>query len=162
MIESLLAGLESSSPAVMLRNSLWIYPVVNAGHILGIALLVGGVLPLDLRLLGLWPKVPLLPLYRVLGATVAVGVVLALVCGFLLFSTRATAYFGSAVFMSKMILVAAGLVNGLLMRLTVSPQYPPPWFAENRIPPRVRLSALVSLLIWPTALVLGRLIAYVH
>ena len=162
MIESLLAGLESSSPAVMLRNSLWIYPAVNAGHILGIALLVGGVLPLDLRLLGLWPSVPLLSLYRVLGATVAVGAVLALVCGFLLFSTRATAYAGSAVFMGKMILVAAGLLNGLLIQLTVSPHHPPPWVAEKKIPPRVRLSALISLLIWPIALVLGRLIAYVH
>ena len=142
MLDTVFASLEASLPAVFLRGSLWIYPAVNTGHIIGIGLLIGGVIPMDLRLLGLWPKVPLLPLLQVLMRTAAVGVSLALLCGFLLFITRASSYVGSDIFLVKMIVVSAGLVNGLILRIVLSPRNPPQWVVASRVPPVVRVAAI--------------------
>ena len=162
MLETVFASLEASPPALLLRGSLWVYPAVNTGHIIGIALLIGGIIPIDLRLLGLWSQVPLFPLLHVLMRTAAVGVSLASVCGFLLFITRASSYAGSEVFIVKMIFVAAGLVNGLILRIVLSPKHPPQWVFASKVPPAVKLGACVSLGTWITALILGRLIGYVH
>ena len=162
MLEPFCAFLEASTTADVLRGSLWVYPAINTGHIIGIALLFGGILPIDLRLLGMWPQIPLLPLLQVLMKTAAWGVFLALVCGSLLFITRACSYLGSDIFMVKMIIVAAGLLNGLILRIVLSPSMPPQWVTTLKVPPAVRLAAGFSLGAWITALVLGRLIGYVH
>ncbi|HEX2479362.1 MAG TPA: hypothetical protein VHK45_08790, partial [Geminicoccaceae bacterium] len=63
-MESVLDALVASAPAQWLRFSRWGYAAVNTTHVLGIALLVGAILPLDLRLLGLWRSVTLEPLAR--------------------------------------------------------------------------------------------------
>src|SRR5690606_37982067 len=96
------AALESLALARMLSGSAWLYPLVNAGHILGLALLLGAIVPLDLRLLGLWRDTALEPLWTVLGRSAACGLALAAACGGLLFITRATEYAASAPFVAKM------------------------------------------------------------
>ncbi|MDJ0623159.1 MAG: hypothetical protein QNJ17_09340 [Desulfocapsaceae bacterium] len=162
MFEAFFASLDQSPLALLLRGSIWIYPAVNTCHILGIALLVGSIVPLDLRLIGIWSRVPLAPLLRVLSTTAALGIGLTLISGMLLFITRASAYMGSTVFLAKMIIVTAGLVNGLIVRRVLSPNNLPVWVDNDRVPPTVRTMAGFSLLTWTMALVLGRLIGYVH
>jgi len=66
VLAELLTALQNLEPVAALRASRWVYPLVNAGHIAGIALLVGAILPRDLRLLGAWRSVPLDLLSRVL------------------------------------------------------------------------------------------------
>ena len=76
MIEEWPAALEATPLATALRGSVWVYPLVNAAHILGVALLVGSIVPLDLRLLGVWRSVPLTPLWGVLTRTAGAGLIL--------------------------------------------------------------------------------------
>ena len=57
-MESLLAAIEATGPAQYLRVSRLGYAAVSGAHILGIAFLVGAILPLNLRLLGFWPSIP--------------------------------------------------------------------------------------------------------
>lgn len=155
-----LTALEATRLAHTLRDSVWLYPLVNAGHILGIALLVGSILPLDLRLLGAWRSVPLAPIWHVLTRTSIAGFVLAAVCGFLLFMTRATEYAASTLFVSKLAVMIVALVNAVVLRRVVpaeisgiGPQVGPP-------NPRLRLAGGVSLVAWLTVLLLGRLVGY--
>lgn len=150
-----LLALEATALATALRESTLAYPLVNAGHILGVALLVGAILPLDLRLLGCWRSLPLQPLVRVLTSTAGAGLVLALVCGLLLFLGRASDYAQSSLFVSKMLVVLVGLGNALLLRRVLAGRR-----SEASLPGRVRFGALVSLLAWVSALVLGRLVGY--
>src|SRR5687768_18191269 len=105
MIEEWAAAMEATELAVALRNSVWSYPLVNAAHILGIALLVGSIVPLDFRLLGAWRSVALAPLWSVLTRTAGAGLVLAIIFGVLLFITRATEYVASNLFVAKMLVV---------------------------------------------------------
>jgi hypothetical protein len=153
------AALEASTLARALRGSVWAYPLVNAGHLLGVALLIGAIVPLDLRILGMWPTVPLPPLWRVLTRMAVIGLGLAGVCGALLFMTRAAAYVGEGLFVAKMIVVATGIVNALWLRAAVAARRPA-WWAASRPPALVKGSALLSLAAWLAALTLGRLVGY--
>lgn len=157
MIEQWAAALEATQLASALRNSVWSYPLVNAGHIFGVALLVGSIVPLDLRLLGVWSSVPLAPLYVVLTRAGSVGLAVAVVCGFLLFISRASEYVSSDLFLAKMLVVAVGAANVLTIgKAPVRPSQTES--AQTNL--RWRLAAGVSLISWLAALILGRLVGY--
>lgn len=160
MMDSWAAALEATTLARALRGSVWAYPLVNAGHLLGVALLVGAVVPLDLRLLGLWRPVPLSALWRVLTRTAAVGVFLAVVCGILLFVTRASAYVAADLFRIKMLVVAIGVANALMLQRFACGDRRLEGWEDTRPPGRVRAAAGLSLAAWIAALVLGRLVGY--
>ena len=137
------AALEATALAQFLKASRWVYPAVNAGHILGIALLVGAIVPMDLRLLrGRRDAIWLRPF-------AIAGLVLAVVCGGLLFITQATDYIESAWFRAKMAVLAIALANVV---------------AHPRLvalgPARGRVAAGVSVIAWPVVLILGRMIGY--
>jgi hypothetical protein len=117
----------------------------------GQALLVGAILPLDLRLLGLWRGVDLDGLARVLRPVAAAGLALAAASGFLLFAVAARDYWATALFQVKLAMVAAAMLNAALLgagRLSALS------------PDRRRLAGGLSLVLWPAALVCGRLIGY--
>lgn len=154
-MEAFLQALQASDIAQALRFSRWGYAAVNAAHILGIALLVGAILPLDLRLLGLWRGVPLGPLVRVLSPSAAFGLALAMAAGAALFATRATEYAGLAVVQLKLALVATGALSALALHLTAG-------FRLERASRLHRmLAAAISMTCWLGALACGRLIAFV-
>ncbi|MBI4293838.1 MAG: hypothetical protein HY661_20375 [Betaproteobacteria bacterium] len=158
MIEQWAAVLEGTQLAVGLRGSAWAYPLVNAAHILGVSLLVGSIVPLDLRLIGAWPSVPAAPLWRVLTRTASVGLLLAVVFGTLLFIAQATEYIASNLFVSKMAVVGLGTANALSLRMLSKD--PVLAITGTKLPARSRLGGGLSLLMWLTALTLGRLIGY--
>ena len=119
-MEGFFGFLEALAPVQALRFSRWGYAAVNTGHVLAIALLVGGSVPLALRLLGFWPAVPRAAVARLLSATAGAGLVLALLTGSLLFATRATEYAANPAFQFKIALVTLGAVSTILGRK-------PPW-----------------------------------
>lgn len=160
MIEAWTAALEATAIAGALRGSVWAYPLVNAGHVLGVALLIGSIVPLDLRLLGLWPSVPLAHLWRVLTRTAGIGLGITIACGALLFITRATDYVNSSLFISKMAIVVVGTVNALLLHSAVSDDRLLACWTVSKPPAHVRSAAGISLAAWLSALMLGRLVGY--
>jgi hypothetical protein len=160
MIEQWAAALEATDLAVALRNSVWSYPLVNAAHLLGVALLVGSIVPLDLRLLGVWRSVSLAPLGGVLSRIAGTGLVLAMIFGTLLFITRASEYIVSNVFISKMVVVAVGTANALALRMTWPAHVSEITSTEVKTPARLRFAAGISLATWLAALTLGRLVGY--
>lgn len=160
MIEEWPAALEATPLATALRGSVWVYPLVNAAHILGVALLVGSIVPLDLRLLGVWRSVPLTPLWGVLTRTAGAGLILAMIFGALLFITRASEYTASNLFISKMAVVALGTANALALRVLPQTQVSEITSTKGKPPACLRLASGLSLVTWLTALTLGRLIGY--
>lgn len=160
MVEEWAAALEATALATVLRHSVWSYPLVNTAHIFGVALLVGSIVPMDLRLLGAWPSVPLAPLWAVLTRTSVAGLVLAMVFGTLLFITRATEYIASIIFISKMVVVGLGTANALFFRLLPQAHIRERASIHGKPSVRLRLAGGISLTAWLTALTLGRLIGY--
>ena len=144
--------------AAALRRSPLLYPLVNAAHILGIGLLVGAIATLDLRVLGAFRAAPLAalgpPLVRVAGT----GLAVALATGFLLFSVRPAEYADNPAFLAKLGLIAAGLLNLLVLH------HGPGWrqaLGGGATGGAVRAAAAVSLLAWTGAVLAGRWIAFI-
>lgn len=158
-LDHFVAAIAASAPAVHLRHSTWLYPVVNAAHILGFALLVGGIAPVDAKLLGLWPSVPLRFFARTVLPFAIGGTVLAISAGVLLFIVQPADYLALPVFVTKIALVAVGLANALLLHGSTA------WREhvvrdDATTSARLRVAAALSLAIWLTVLLLGRLIGF--
>lgn len=154
-----MTAVEASALAEALRGSVWAYPIVNALHIFGVALLVGSIVPLDLRLLGLWPKTSLATLWAVLTRTAATGFGLAIIGGLLLFITRVTEYADSGLFAVKMAVVGGAAANALISHwLMVHDDRRD--MEGSRPSVAIRITAGVSVTVWIAALVLGRLVGY--
>jgi hypothetical protein len=161
MLMEWLTALQELAPVAALRSSRWTYAVVNAGHITGIALLFGAIVPMDLRLLGCFRQVSIQALARILVPIAASGLLLAIVAGSLLFSIRAVQYAGTTLFQIKLALIACGLANALLLRKAVA------WEAARQEtwdmpPPRLRVAGALSIALWLATILCGRLLAFVE
>jgi hypothetical protein len=159
MLESLAGALSASELSHALRVSIWLYPLVNTAHVVGIALLFGAIAPLDLRLLGCWRSVPLAPLARTLVPVAAAGLVLAMATGALLFATRPLDYIGEPLFGAKLALLGVAVLNALLLRR--SPHWRLAGVATDAgVRPAWRVAGLASLVLWLGVITAGRLIGY--
>ena len=131
--------------------------MVNALHIVGIALLIGPILILDWRVLRQRKSPALSVLASLLLPVARGGFVLALMAGFLLFLARPMDYVFNTLFQIKLGFVALALLNIALLHRSKA------WdlaVAHNDPDWRVRLACGFSLLFWLMALGLGRLIGY--
>jgi len=159
MLSEAALALQNTALADALRQSLWAYPIVNAGHIVGLALLFGAIVPLDLRLLGAWREVPLALINRILLPVALTGLALALVTGPLVFSVRATEYAALPLLGIKLALIACALANALLLRLTLAWRA---WrdSALTGTTPRLQVAGGLSIMFWLAAIFAGRMIGY--
>lgn len=153
-MQALLAAVEATSIAQYLRASRWGYAAVSFTHILGFALLIGAIVPLNLRLLGLWPAIRRSTLMRVLVPAAAFGLMLAVPAGLLLFSVKAQDYSSIGFLQVKLALIGAGILSAVTAHLRYG------LALESASEKRLRLHALISLGCWLGALCLGRLIAF--
>lgn len=161
MLDTLAQALHDSALSKELHSSIWLYPLVNTAHVLGIALLVGGIVPLDLRLAGCWRSVAFAPLARVLVRTASVGFALAVASGVLLFSTKPLDYVVLPLFGLKLLLVLAAVVNALVVLR--SPHWAAAMHDESSHPPpgaAWRVAAVSSIVLWLSVVTAGRLIGY--
>ncbi len=143
------AAIEGTDLAQFMKATRWVYPFVNAGHILGIAMLVGAILPMDLALAGIVRRIAPEKAVASLRPFAVAGLVLATCCGALLFVTQASDYVGNQFFVIKMGLVVLASLNAVT--------YPR---QLQRGGSGIRLRALLSLVIWIAVLILGRLVGY--
>jgi hypothetical protein len=143
--------------AVLLQNSGTFYLFVNATHILGIGLLMGAILPLDLRLLGFFHGVPLSIIGPFLSRAAACGLALAALTGLWLFSVKPREYLDHAAFLWKVGLLALALANVVLQhrnrRFAAA-------LGDGNVHAFVRISAGCSLALWLSVLVAGRWIGF--
>lgn len=137
-----------------IRRTVWLYVLVNASHILGIALLVGPILVLDGRVLGLWKPAGWRDAVAVLSPVAALGLVVAIITGGLLFAVRAGDYLGNPALWSKWALMGLGLVNVAIFHALLRRH------RGERPSVSMRLVAGCSASIWIGALLAGRWIAY--
>jgi hypothetical protein len=149
-------ALQESALGHAMRSSPALYPAVEILHILGFVVLVGSILALDLRLLGLGRAIPIQPMAQLLLPLSGFGFLLAISMGFLLFSADAAHVVRNPAFQTKLLLIAAALVNIVIAH--VGPWRVALWRAEAS--GGAKVTALVSLLLWLSAVCAGRLIAY--
>ena len=153
----MLAWLESTSIAVWLGESpsVWAMPTVLTLHTMGMAVLVGASWVLDLRLLGLNKNVPLSN-YRWVFRAVAIGLVVNLITGVLLFMKNATGWGTALPFFVKMLFVVASAATILPIRKYVLNS----GAGNEEVASNIRMLAIASIVAWSAAVTAGRLLAY--
>lgn len=151
------AALEASAFAAWMRGAGDAYAMVNLAHLLGLTLLLGSMLLLDLRLLGWGKRLPLPEVSRLLTRPALAGLALQAGSGFALFAADAVPLSSNAAFRLKLAMIAIALANAVLFRLLWTRSLGG-WDAS---PPLLgRLQAAASLLLWLGVAAAGRLIAY--
>jgi hypothetical protein len=156
---AIFVALEQSGFGAAIRQSRWLYPAANIGHIVSLVFFAGAVAVMDIRLLGgLAATKPRPVLARARSVAIAALAGMA-VTGFMLFSAEASHLVLNPVFQLKAALVAAGLLNVAIYefwaRRAVEGLAP-----GAAMPPRARLAGLLSLGIWVAVAACGRSIAY--
>lgn len=158
-MEALLAWVQASAIAAVMRTSLWLYPVVEIVHILGFILLVGSIAMFDLRLLGWGRVLPVRALSRMLVPWSLAGAALVVPAGLMMFSARPDDFAGNPVFQLKLLLIGAAGINAALFHFGVY-RSAAQWDAGTRTPLPARLHAAASLALWVATVSCGRLLAY--
>ena len=135
-----------------LKSSAWAYPALEVMHICGIALLLGNLVLLEMRVFGRGAALDVKALASLSLGVAAVGFCLAAASGLLMFASQAAELLTNRAFTLKMILLTAAGCNAA-------------WFhgraSLSRLDRTAKLQMVVSSLIWLAMVACGRWIAYV-
>jgi hypothetical protein len=143
-----------------IRESVYVFPIIDAIHVLGMTLLVGTVAILDLRLLGLILKTePVSQVAKQVLPLTWCGFGVMFVSGFLLFWAEAAKSYSNPAFRIKLVLLFLVGLNPLIFHSTIYRSVAN-WNQAEVTPRRARLAALLSLTLWGGIIAAGRSIAY--
>jgi hypothetical protein len=137
---------------VLGADTIWSYPTVLTLHTVGLAILVGAAIVVDLRLLGVGRAVPLASVAR-LYRFVWIGFIINLASGIVLFVVQAADRAEQTVFYVKLAFIVVAFALALRLERYLR--------AGDDAAARGRSLAVVSLVCWLGAIVTGRLMAYV-
>jgi hypothetical protein len=155
--------LASTPPSVFIQeHNAWTIPAIQSVHIVGIALVMGSVLMIDLRILGwAWTDQTLRQTTSRFGPWLTGSLWLLLVTGLLMVIGEPVRELVSFSFWLKMALVAVGAVVAVAFQRALRRQEQR-WEGTLVHRPSIKLLAIVTFLVWVCVIFLGRLIAYDH
>lgn len=155
----LFKALQESPLGSTISQSTWMFPTIETVHVIAISTVIGTIVMVDLRLLGLASRER--PASAVMHETLPWtwgAFALALVSGLLLFSSRAADYMAIPAFVIKFVIMAAAAVNMLAFHLTTYRSVAD-WDTGRPVLP-ARLAGGLSLLLWAAIVVCGRKVGF--
>jgi uncharacterized protein DUF6644 len=159
-IVAFLKSLEASGIASRIRDSLWLFPLIESTHVIGLALVFGTIAIIDLRLLGIASTQRSFKRMAsdILKWTWAAFALTALT-GTLMFITNAVVYYHNFFFRTKMLLLVLSGINMLIFELTAGRTIHN-WEKAPSAPSAGKAVAAVSLVMWISIIIMGRLIGF--
>lgn len=149
----------NSSLNQRIAETYWLWPVLEIIHFIGLCLLLGGLIIVDLRMAGHLRSVSASSTHRLLPFVV-LGFGLNLLTGVLFFYGDPGRYSINIGFQIKMILVLVAGLNALFYHVKVAPVMAA-WDSSSNPPLLAKAVAYTSLTMWTGVLLTGRLIPYV-
>ncbi len=151
--------LESSALAIWVGESLWGYPIMLGMHAIGLAIVVGIFVMLDLRMLRVIRGVSFtafLSLFRLAW----IGLIINTLSGSSLFTSQATTFVENLPFLIKISAVVAGVILGVFIQRRLKLRAADWDMSDTNIESSATALAALSLVCWIGAIFAGRLIAY--
>jgi hypothetical protein len=156
----LISYLENSTLADNIRENDVLFPLIESVHVLAICLVVGSILVVDLRLLGLaYVHRSVSAVTRGILPLTWCAFIVAVASGGLMFISNATKYLGNGFFLAKLVLIGAAGLNMLIFHV-ISARNQGQWENDKRPPLAARLAGGVSILIWIAVVACGRWIGF--
>lgn len=142
--------------SVVIRESTYIFPIVEVLHLFGLTMLLGTVTVMDLRMLGVgMRRQSVSEVAGQLTPWFIGGVLVTILSGILLFLSEAMKCYGNAAFPYKMyFLLGAIVLYFVAQRRVALPN-------SKMSPAQLRIIAVLSLILWYGVAVAGRAIAFV-
>ena len=159
-VAALLASLEASALATRIRDSLYLFPLIESTHVIGLSLVFGTIAVVDLRLLGVASTRR--PFSRIAADTFKwtwAAFALTVATGLLMFITNAGVYYHNFYFRMKMAMLVFAGINVLIFDRTAARSIQQ-WDRDRSAPPVGRTVAALSLAIWIAVIFLGRWIGF--
>jgi len=159
-LQDIFSWLEAWPLSEGIRQSSWMFPAIESVHVIAITLVVGSVMIVDLRVLGLTS-----PTKRITELSTEVlpwtwgAFLMALFSGALLFAAKAHSYFGNLNFQLKMLLMVLAALNMLFFHF-VSYRSVAGWDLGRAAPGLAKLGCGLSLTLWLLIIVTGRWIGF--
>ncbi|MEJ1240447.1 DUF6644 family protein [Chryseolinea sp. T2] len=150
--------LGNTALAISIRDSPWLFPIIETAHIIGFIVLVGSAFLFDLRLLGVAKKISVKDVADYVLPWSRWSLLVVAPTGFLLFMSEAEALSHNWVFGLKLVLILTALINaGLFHQFTF--RSADRW-SHSQTPMAARAAALISITLWLSVISCGRFIAY--
>jgi hypothetical protein len=146
--------------SVSIRESIWVYPILDVLHCVGILLVAGTIVVVDLRLLGFGLR--RLSVSSVLGQVLPwtlSGFGFMFVTGSLLAWSEPVRLYRSLFFPWKLLFLATAGVNALLFHYGIYRSVGN-WDSASLTPARARLAGVVSIVCWICVIAAGRAVGY--
>jgi hypothetical protein len=161
MINGWLYWVDHTTIGTAVRQSPWLFPLIETFHLFGIVSLVASTSILDLRLLGAGPlrHWPVSKLTTRLLPWAWWGFGVQVVSGLLMTSSEAVKNYHNPAFRLKMVLIFLAAANFWVFHST-SYKRVAEWDNDRRSPAAARLAAVLSLMLWFGIVAAGRYIAY--
>lgn len=156
MLQGFLESLDGTSIGLTVKTSVWIFPVLETLHFIGLAILIGGIAALDLRILGVGKRLPVAPLHKLLPM-VFVGFGINLITGVLFFLSDPTGYGRNPAFQLKMAFILLAGLNALWFELKLA-RYVDAWGAGVEASTHAKIVCGLSLFFWAGIITAGRLL----
>jgi hypothetical protein len=153
-------ALQDTAFGTALAESRYVFPLVEATHLLGLSISVGLIFLTDLRLIGVFLRgVPVPVLLRQLRPWVLSGFLVTFVSGLLLFIAEGATVVLSPAFPAKFLFIFLAGLNALYFEFELARLTP---VVENHatLPAKVRYAGLASISLWILVIIAGRLIPY--
>lgn len=151
----MLDSLEQTALGLWVMTSPAGYYIMLAFHSMGLAMLVGSVLVIDLRLLGFVKGID----EKAMSGLVKFawwGLAINALSGLAIFIGEANKAFYSNSFRIKILLMLCGVISTVILNKTVLQ----PTFNKGEVASNARVQAVISLALWASVIVMGRLMSY--
>lgn len=155
---SIFYWLEMTKLAEIVGVSLWGYPIMIAAHSFGLAIVVGIVFMLDLRILGAFSGVSYVGLHKMMKIAWA-GFVVNFLSGVCLFVAQASYFVTNTTFLVKIGGIFLAMITAAFMQKMLADNGER-WDTGGDLSGSIKVLAIVSLLLWSVAIIAGRFIAY--
>ena len=152
--------IDATRSSTALRESYYVFPIVEGTHVISLALSVGLVIWFDMRLVGwILRDQPVSTVFRPIRPFMLAGFGLSFVTGGMLFWSLALRCYGSPFFWAKVIMLALAGVNIAVYHLTINRRQEE-WDQAASPPLQAQMAGLISLVLWVGIITAGRLMAY--
>ena len=139
----------------------WWFPLMESFHVVSITMMIGAILMLDLRVLGLAAEsYAVSRMSRELVPWSVAAFVVATLTGSAMFITRASAHVLNPAFQIKMLLILVAGINIAIFHLRILRSVSR-WETSTRAPVFARMVAGASLLLWCGVMLAGRWVGHV-
>jgi len=159
-MNDILIFIYSNPLAQTIRENEFLFPWIEAIHVLAVTLVIGSIALVDLRLIGVRAlNRPISNISKELLPITWMAFLAAAITGAILFTSNALSYSQNFYFISKMILLGLAGINMMFFQLIIGKNLDS-WNHYQQLPIAARIAGAISLTLWLSIIVCGRWIGF--